>query len=71
MNKTTLKIKGMSCAHCVKKIETALLDLNGVVVAKVNLKKEIAKVKYDGSALTLEDLTATVKEAGYEAAPNK
>lgn len=66
MNKTTLKIKGMSCAHCVKKIETALQDLQGVVMAKVNLKKEIAKVKYDETAQTLESLTAAVKEIGYE-----
>ncbi len=71
MNKTTLKIKGMSCAHCVKKIETALQDLQGVVMAKVNLKKEIAKVKYDETAQTLENLTASVKEIGYETEPIK
>ncbi|WP_088051915.1 copper chaperone CopZ [Virgibacillus dakarensis] len=69
MIKTTLKITGMSCAHCVKKIETALLGLQGVEKAKVNLKKEIAKVKYDESIQKLENLTAAVKEAGYEAKP--
>lgn len=61
----------MSCAHCVKKIETALQDLQGVVMAKVNLKKEIAKVKYDETAQTLESLTAAVKEIGYETEPIK
>lgn len=54
-----------------EKIETALQDLQGVVMAKVNLKKEIAKVKYDETAQTLENLTASVKEIGYETEPIK
>ncbi|MBD8007686.1 copper chaperone CopZ [Bacillus norwichensis] len=71
MEKTTLKITGMSCAHCLNKIETALQGLQGVVKATVNLKKEIAKVNYDETAQTLENLTAAVKEIGYEAEPIK
>jgi copper chaperone CopZ len=39
MKKTILTIKGMSCAHCVNKVESALEGLNGVESAKVNLKK--------------------------------
>lgn len=67
MQKITLKITGMSCAHCVNKIETALQGLQGVAKAKVNLKKETAKVKYDETVQTLDNLTAAVKEVGYEA----
>lgn len=59
----------MSCAHCVNKIETAFQGFQGVENAKFNLKKGIAKVKYDETAQTLENLTAAVKEAGYEAEP--
>jgi copper ion binding protein len=69
MKKITLNVTGMSCAHCVNKVEKALQGLQGVEKSKVNLKKEIAKVKYDETALTLESLTAAVKEAGYEAEP--
>ncbi|CAM4145726.1 copper chaperone CopZ [Lederbergia lenta] len=69
MNKATIKITGMSCAHCVNKIETALQDLQGVVKAKVNLKKEIAKVKYDETVQSTDSLTAAIKEVGYEAEP--
>lgn len=67
MTKTTLKITGMSCAHCVNKVEKALLGLQGVEKAKVNLKKETAKVKYDETVQTLDKLMAVVKEVGYEA----
>ncbi|MGP4060428.1 copper chaperone CopZ [Halobacillus sp. H74] len=69
MKKATLKITGMSCAHCANKIKTTLQDLPGVSKAKVNLKKEIVKVKYDETVQTLDNLTAAVKEAGYEAEP--
>jgi copper chaperone len=33
------------------------------------LKKGIARVKYDESAQTLDNLTAAVKDVGYEAKP--
>ncbi|PKH08767.1 MULTISPECIES: copper chaperone CopZ [Planomicrobium] len=69
MKKITLEITGMSCAHCVNKIETALQDLQGVEKAKVNLKKGTAKVKYDDKVQGVDNLTAAVKEAGYEAEP--
>lgn len=71
MEKITLKVIGMSCAHCVNKVEKALQGLQGVEKAKVNLKKETAKVKYDETVQTLDNLTAAVKEAGYEAEPIK
>lgn len=67
MEKTTLKISGMSCGHCVSKIETALQQQSGVDQAKVDLKKGIAKVKYDDSVQTVDSLTAAVQEAGYDA----
>lgn len=69
MTKTTIKISGMSCNHCVNKIETALNNQQGVEKAKVNLKKGLAKVKYDETVQTLDHLTAVIKEVGYEAEP--
>lgn len=66
MEKIVLKVNGMSCGHCVGKVEKALKQLPGVEVAKVDLKKETAKVKYDESKLTIDDLNNAVREAGYE-----
>ncbi len=65
MKKTTLKITGMSCAHCVNKIETALQSLQGVENAKVNLKKGTVKVKFDETIQTLGTLAVAVQEVGY------
>ncbi|WP_404410205.1 copper ion binding protein (plasmid) [Exiguobacterium aurantiacum] len=66
MKKTILTIKGMTCAHCVNKIEGALQNLEGVKSAKVNLQKGTAKVKYDEVIRNYDDFSKAVEDAGYE-----
>ena len=41
MMKQEFSIKGMSCNHCVARVEEALYSLEGVKKAKVNLKKDL------------------------------
>lgn len=59
----TLKIEGMSCAHCVARVEKALNAIKGVK-AKVDLSKKTATVT---SADEISDavLEAAVEDAGY------
>lgn len=66
MAKTTLKINGMSCEHCVKSVTNALMGTGGVSKAKVNLKKGEAKVNCDDSKVTIAQLSQAITEAGYE-----
>jgi copper chaperone len=66
MEKIVLKIDGMTCGHCVAKVEKSLKSLPGVEVAKVDLKKGTAKVKYDDSKQTIDNMNEAVREAGYE-----
>ncbi|MCM3576039.1 copper ion binding protein [Mesobacillus subterraneus] len=66
MEKIVLKIDGITCGHCVGKVEKSLKSLPGVEVAKVDLKKGTAKVKYDDSKQTIDKLNEAVREAGYE-----
>jgi copper chaperone len=66
MDKIVLKIDGMTCGHCVGKVEKSLKSLPGVEVAKVDLKKGTAKVKYDESIQTIDKMNEAVREAGYE-----
>lgn len=65
MTKKTLKIEGMSCGHCVAKVEKALTDLEGVETAKVNLDEKLAEIEYDDSKVGLEVLKIAVAEVGY------
>ncbi|HOT04376.1 MAG TPA: heavy metal translocating P-type ATPase [Methanolinea sp.] len=62
----TLKVGGMVCATCVETIENALSALPGVIGAQVNLATEKAKVSYNSSLTTLEDMRKAIEDAGYQ-----
>ena len=66
MEKVTLPVHGMSCASCVKKVESALNGLEGVLKASVNFATERATVQYVPGAVSVEDFKKAVKDAGYE-----
>ena len=59
-----LDIGGMTCASCVGRIEKALLKLDGVADARVNLATEVASVTYAPNLIQLDDLTGAVIKAG-------
>ena len=63
--KKIIKIEGMSCEHCKKRVEDALSQLEGVKSAKVNLKEKEAVVSLKND-VSDDVLKAKVKEAGYE-----
>ncbi|HPJ30153.1 MAG TPA: heavy metal translocating P-type ATPase [Methanothrix sp.] len=65
MSKVELKISGMVCASCASTVEGALLGVEGVDEARVNLGKETVFVAYDPSKAKLTDLENAVSEAGY------
>ena len=67
----TLDIGGMTCASCVARIEKALLKLDGVADARVNLATEVASVTYAPNLIQLDDLTGAVAKAGYTATPRR
>lgn len=66
MEKTKLKIGGMSCEHCVKTVTNALTELPGVRRAKVNLRKAEAVVHFDALRVTTANLTEAITAAGFE-----
>jgi copper chaperone len=67
MNRTTLKIDGMSCGHCVMSVKQALQGLEGVTVE--NVAVGTATVSYDPATASPEQIAEAVTEAGYTAAP--
>jgi copper chaperone CopZ len=58
----TLKITGMSCGHCERRVKNALEEIDGVAVINVSASEDRAEVETD-----VEDavLIAAVEEAGY------
>jgi len=60
-----LPIRGMSCASCVARIESALAGQPGVVQATVNLATERASIRFEDGA-TPRTLVEAIRDLGYE-----
>jgi Cu+-exporting ATPase len=63
-----LPIIGMTCAACQSHVERALRSTAGVREASVNLLSNSARVTFDSGVSRPDDLIASVREAGYDAA---
>ena len=64
MEKVTLQVKGMSCAHCEKAVVNALVDM-GVQCATANAKNSMVEITYDPSLLTLDSMKNELNDMGY------
>jgi len=62
----TVRIEGMSCASCVRRVEKALATVPGVAHAAVNLATETARVDSD-SPVAFAALQQAIGKAGYAA----
>lgn len=61
MSKLILEIDGMSCSNCVRHVEAALLDVDGVDVLDVEVGRAVIDTEVDED--TLRD---ALEEVGYE-----
>ena len=61
MSKLILEIDGMSCSNCVRHVEAALLDVDGVYVLEVEVGRAVVDTEVDED--TLRD---ALEEVGYE-----
>ena len=68
MNKIVLRIDGITCAHCVRSVTSALNGVPGVLSATVDLASGTAEV--DGQA-SLQSLIDSVTAEGYSASEAK
>ncbi len=60
-----IRIRGMTCQHCVASVKRALEAVEGVSEVKVDLEKGVATFVGKGTD-SLEKAKRAVKEAGYE-----
>lgn len=62
---TVLKVKGMSCQHCVMSVTKALSQLEGIKNIQVDLAK--GEVRFDNTKeVTSNRIEKAIKDAGYE-----
>lgn len=60
-----LKIKGMTCGHCVKAVTEALEPIAGITDVKVDLDNDKATI-YLSKDVDNEVIKKEIEEAGYE-----
>ncbi|MCL2216119.1 MAG: cation transporter [Defluviitaleaceae bacterium] len=65
MEKTTIKVAGMSCGHCEKAIIIALEDL-GVAEVFASAKEQKVEIIFDPAKLTLDAIKKEIIEIGYQ-----
>ena len=65
-NQVTLKVEGMTCGHCVGRVQKALDAAPGVTSAKVDLDSGTAEISY-GAETDIAKLAEIVTESGYPA----
>ncbi|NJE76140.1 heavy metal translocating P-type ATPase [Thermococcus sp. ES12] len=61
-----IKIGGMTCAMCARTIEATLGEVSGILDVSVNLGTESARVSYDPSLVTTDDIKKAIEEVGYQ-----
>lgn len=62
-----LDITGMRCAGCVRAVEQALTQCDGVMTATVNLATEVARVEYAAATVDPTTLAEKLTQAGFPA----
>jgi len=62
---TTIKIKGMSCNHCVMATTKALNEVDGILNIRVDLEKGEAAFD-EASPVDMNTVKEYIKKAGFE-----
>lgn len=65
MQTETLKVIGMTCGGCAKKVSNALQAVLGVSDAKVTFSAGVAEVQYDEKVTSPGQLNTALMNAGY------
>ena len=64
-----LGISGMTCDHCVRRVEKALRAVNGVTDVHVDLKTAVATVTFDTTKTYIPEMHDALLKSGYKPSP--
>ena len=63
-----LSVPDVSCGHCVQTINSSLSALSGVEGVSTDLQTKTVHFRYHPDQVTLEQIEATLDDAGYTVA---
>ena len=58
-------ISGMTCDHCVRRVEKALRSVKGVTDVRVDLKAALATVTFDSTKTHIPEMHDALLKSGY------
>jgi len=64
----TIGISGMTCDNCVRKVESALRNLQGIKEVKVDRDSATATVTFDNSRVDVPAMHDALLKSGYKPA---
>ncbi|GHU39862.1 heavy metal-associated domain-containing protein [Spirochaetia bacterium] len=71
MNTETIRIGGMTCVNCQKRIEEKLKSTEGVEDATVSYNTGTAAITYNDSVITLSEIKAAIEKLDYRVLDGK
>lgn len=66
-----IKVYGMTCEHCVRRVKKALEEIPSVQHVEVSLEGEKASFSYDPSQFEFSQVEQAINEAGYTLGENQ
>jgi copper chaperone len=66
MEKLSFKVDGMTCGGCVKSIQNALNEQNGINTAIADLDNASVEVEYDSALIAAAAIKAAIETAGFD-----
>ena len=66
MEKSIIKVDGMSCDHCVKAVTNAVNALPGIGCVEVDLDTGTVTVEHDQAQSPLDRIKSEIEDQGYD-----
>lgn len=66
METITLNVKGMTCNHCVKSVETSVGELDGVDKVAVDLSSGKVDVSFDAGKVSVDQIKEAIDDQGFD-----
>ena len=66
MEKLSFKVDGMTCGGCVKSIQNALNEQNGINTATADLDNASVEVEYHSALIAAAAIKAAIETAGFD-----
>ncbi len=61
-----LKVRGMTCSGCERRIEKKLQKLKGIIDVKANYSTSSVDVAYNKSIVTDKEISGAIEQLGYK-----